>query len=355
MLDFFDTEVEGPGKHVMATLVRHAPGSDAASAALGAFVDQRPPLPSWTDERLLRAGQELFLEYVPQFGLGLWMASIPAGYAGARDVVVLQRTKELMRNAERRFLETGQFVLDVMTPGGLAPTARGAADIRHVRLMHATTRHLLQHDADELDVPRWDHASGVPLNQMALLATMFTFSVVGIRSAQRLGVHFSDEDRDAYAHAWCVIGHLMGVRDDLLPLDFADSAVVWDRIVDKECQVPSPEGRQLTAAAIDVMQRLVPGRFGDGLPASGIRFLLGSQQADLLGVPRANWTAAVFAPGRVLGAVMSRFNRDSTVGTWVSERLGKALYEGFLAAERHGERPAFDVPEQVRRRLGLAP
>ena len=83
---------------------------------------------------------------VPQFGLALWMASIPAGYAGAKDAVVLERTAQLVSHPKRRFLETGQFVLDVMTKGGLDDAGNGAADIRHVRLMHAAVRHMLQHE-----------------------------------------------------------------------------------------------------------------------------------------------------------------------------------------------------------------
>ncbi len=63
-----------------------------------------------------------------------------------------------------------------------------------------------------------------------MLATQFTFSVVGLRSLQRFGVHSASYDKEAYIHLWSVIGHLMGVRDDLLPLDFADSSTVWDRI-----------------------------------------------------------------------------------------------------------------------------
>ena len=52
----------------------------------------------------------------------------------------------------------------------------------------------------------------------------------------------------------------MGVRDDLLPLDFADSSTVWDRIKKEKEYEDSPGGRLLTKAAIEVMQQLIPGR-----------------------------------------------------------------------------------------------
>ena len=195
----------------------------------------------------------------------------PAGYAGAKDAVVLERTAQLVSHPRRRFLETGQFVLDVMTKGGLHDDGVGAADIRHVRLMHAAVRHMLQHEADVHDhLDGWDPAFGVPLNQEALLATQFTFSVVGLRSLQRFGVNVSDREKEAYIHLWSVIGHMMGVRDDLLPLDFADSSTVWDRITAKEYS-RSPGGTLLTKSAIEVMRQLIPvaGSTGSPPPASG--------------------------------------------------------------------------------------
>ncbi len=193
----------------------------------------------------------------------------------------------------------------------------------------------------------------MPLNQEALLATQFTFSVVGLRSLQRFGVNLSDDDKEAYTHLWSVIGHLMGVRDELLPLDFADSSTVWDRITQKEYG-SSVGGTLLTRHAIEVMQQLIPGRWLDGLPASGIRFLLGDVTADLLEVPRANWTRALFVPGRAMGEIMSRFERDSVAGGAIIRMLGRTAFKQFLVTERRpGGRPGFEVPEEMQRALGM--
>ncbi len=317
-------------------------------------MQDRPPPPAWADPELIKLGQDLFAQYLPQFGLALWMASIPAGYAGAKDAVVLERTAQLVSHPRRRFLETGQFVLDVMTKGGLHDDGVGAADIRHVRLMHAAVRHMLQHEADVHDhLDGWDPAFGVPLNQEALLATQFTFSVVGLRSLQRFGVNVSDREKEAYIHLWSVIGHMMGVRDDLLPLDFADSSTVWDRITAKEYG-RSPGGTLLTKSAIEVMRQLIPGGWLDGLPATGIRFLLGNDTADLLDVPKANWTRLLFVPGRAMGGVWSRFERDSFTGSTITSVLGRIAFREFLVAERRPSgRPGFEVPEEMQRALGM--
>lgn len=350
---YFDNEVELPATDLMTRMIAVAPGSDEASKALGDFVRERPPLPAWAEQDLIERGQDLFADYLPQFGLALWMASIPAGYAGAKDAVVLERTAQLVSHPKRRFLETGQFVLDVMTKGGLDDAGAGAADIRHVRLMHAAVRHMLQHEDHDHGLTGWNPKYGVPLNQEALLATQFTFSVVGLRSLQRFGVSLSDLDKEAYTHLWSVIGHLMGVRDDLLPLDFADSSTVWDRITAKEYGA-SEGGTLLTRHAIEVMRQLIPGRWLDGLPASGIRFLLGDDTADLLEVPRANWTRLLFVPGRAMGGIMNRFERDAIVGGAIIRVLGRTAFREFLVAERHPEgRPGFEVPEEMQRILKM--
>ena len=281
------------------------------------------------------------------------MASIPAGYAGAKDAMVLERTAQLVSHPRRRFLETGQFVLDVMTKGGLDDDGAGAADIRHVRLMHAAVRHMLHFKSHEHDLGGWDPTFGMPLNQEALLATQFTFGVVGLRSLHRFGVNLSEHEQEAYIHLWAVIGHLMGVRDDLLPLDFADSSTVWDRITAKE-YARSAGGTLLTKSAVEVMRQLIPGRWLDGLPATGIRFLLGNDTADLLDVPKANWTRLLFVPGRAMGGVWSRFERDSFMGSTITSVLGRIAFEQFLIAERRPSgRPGFEVPEEMQRALGM--
>lgn len=132
--------------HLISALIAHgASSTDEDSAPLREFVLERPTWPAWADDDMVQRGQAVFAEYVAQLGLGLWMASIPAGYAGAHGAEVLTHTARLVSDAKRRFLETGQFIIDVMTPGSLDADGDGGRDIRHVRLMHASVRHLLQH------------------------------------------------------------------------------------------------------------------------------------------------------------------------------------------------------------------
>lgn len=351
--EYLDGELGADAGRLMAELIAHGAESDEESAPLREFVTTEPEWPEWADREVVTRGQDLFAQHVAQLGLGLWMASIPAGYAGAHGAEVLTHTARLVSDARRRFLETGQFIIDVMTPGGLDPGGDGLRDIRHVRLMHASARHLLQH-GDLADEPRFDvQRFGVPINQEDLLGTLFTFSLVGLRVLDRGGIRLSDADKEAYVHAWNVVGHGMGIRDDLLPLDVADSETVFASI-QRRAYARSEAGAVLTAAAIEVMQELLGHRLLRGIPAAGIREYLGDDTADLLSVPPAGISRLVFVPDRWLNQLASRMQRDSIVARKVSEWLGRRVFRGFLEYERHGEhRPSFELSEALAEQLKM--
>ena len=129
----------------------------------------------------------------PSSAWRLWMASLPADYACAKGAEPLARTARLTGKPKRRYVETGQMIINAMTPGALETGALGYKTIRHVRLMHAAVRHLLLHGEDLRSplgdpIEAWDDALGVPLNQEDLLGCLFSFSVVGVDSLRRSGV-----------------------------------------------------------------------------------------------------------------------------------------------------------------------
>jgi hypothetical protein len=324
---------------------------------VGTFVSAEEPWPDWADRDLVRQGQQVFGDWGPQLGMALWMASLPADYACAQGAEPLARTARLTGKPKRRYVETGQMIIDAMTPDALDPGANGYKTVRHVRLMHAAVRHVLLH-ADEVESPEgkplepWDDALGVPLNQEDLLGCLFSFSVVGIDSLGRSGVHISDDEAEAYIHAWSVVGHQIGIRTDLLPLDWAGSKSIWERLKVR-AYAPSDAGRELTAAAIDCMQDLIRSKRLRGLPATGIRHYLGDETADLLGVPKADWTRMFFT---FVEGTDSIFDR-----TWVrapgtrsmTAALGRRMLRGFELYERDGDRPKFEITDELREAWGI--
>ena len=280
-----------------------------SSASVGAPIDEDLPgigpfakleesWPDWANPDLVRDGQRVFGEFGPQLGMGLFMASLPADYAFAKGVQALGRTARLTRDPKRRYVETGQMIIDVMTPGALDPGRNGYRVVRHVRLMHAAVRHVLLHLAEiESDavvpIEPWDDALGLPINQLQLLGTLLSFSVEEIEALKRSGVRLSTYQMEAYIHVWNLVGHQIGIQGDLLPLSSADSQELWDHRRRTEYG-PTPEGKELTKAAIACMQELFGFTQLPGLPATGIRHYLGNETADMLGVPKADWTRRHF-------------------------------------------------------------
>jgi len=91
--------------------------------------------------------------------------------------------------------------------------------------MHAAVRHLIK-ARNELTPGMWHPDWGTPINQEDLAGTLLSFSYVVADPLRRLGVRVGAKDVDAYLHLWNVIGHLLGVRDELLVSDAADAAAL---------------------------------------------------------------------------------------------------------------------------------
>jgi hypothetical protein len=330
---------------------------DDVLPGVGVFVTAKEPWPEWADAKLVQRGQKFFRQWGPQLGMALWMASLPADYACAKGAEPLVRTARLTGKPKRRYVETGQMIINAMTPGALETGALGYETVRHVRLMHAAVRHLLLHGEDLRSpagdpIGAWDNALGVPLNQEDLLGCLFSFSVVGIDALRRSGVSVDEAEAEAYIHTWNLVGHQLGIRSDLLPLDWADSSAIWEHIKAR-AYAQSEAGRELTAAAIECMQDLI--RIGplEGLPAAGIRHFLGDQTADLLGVPKANWTRWFFTFVQVSDTLF-----DQTWGRLpgvpnLSAALGLRMLGGFELTERDGDRSSFQIADELRAAWGM--
>jgi hypothetical protein len=148
------------------------------------------------------------------------------------------------------------------------------------------------------------------------------------------------------------VGYQLGILADLLPLGWEDSSTLWEEGKRREYG-PTPEGRELTRAAIDCMQELFGFTHMPGLPATGIRHYLGNETADLLGVPKSDWTRVIFE-------LMSRTDwlyefamvRLPMMAP-IASTLGRRLWRGFELYGRDGDRPAFQVTDELKQAWGM--
>ena len=331
--------------------------ADEDLPGIGAFAREHEDWPAWANPDLVLAGQRVFGEYGPQLGMGLFMASLPADYAFAKGVQVLAATSRLTNDPKRRYVETGQMIIDAMTPGGLVPGGVGYRAVRHVRLMHAVVRHVLENvreaereGANALEP--WDYSLGRPINQLQLLGTLMSFSVMGVKSLRRSGVRLSDEEAEAYVHVWNLVGYQLGIRPDLLPLSWPDSRRLWDLRSRREYG-ETTEGKELTKAAIQCMQDLFSFTHLPGLPATGIRHYLGNDTANKLGVPKADWTRIIFELMYRTDALYERALVRLPGTAPIASILGRRIWRGFELYGRGGDRPAFQVADELKLAWGL--
>ncbi|KAA0120473.1 oxygenase MpaB family protein [Mycolicibacterium sp. P9-22] len=376
--DFLDSmrEIGDPVADIAVAQVLRRGGIDAVNAAMRTLVhaDQQVPqelpdelkvylsetleLPGWADQDKVERGQQVFEKWGIYIALCLYCASLPSSYAAANGVQVLHLTARLYTDPQRRILETGQFLFDVLSDGGFGPDGKGRRTIQRVRLMHAAVRQLIGTRSDttpELWRPEW----GTPLNQEDLAGTLLSFSCVVIEPLRRLGVRLSGADIDAYVHLWNVVGCLLGVREDLLATDTDDAMALIGAIERRQFR-KSDEGVALTGALLTLLDQLTPGyRFDDTLPGL-VRHLIGEDTADLLEVPASAGFARLSAVARVvdwgLSHLLGRSERD-LIGyrtmSKLARPLGINLLQQVYTVQTRGKSAPFDIPDRLAQRWHL--
>jgi uncharacterized membrane protein len=311
-----------------------APGWAAGSqaepevvAALEAYVAQARALPNWADRDKIERAEAVFMEHGPLSCTLLFCSSLPECYAMPQLAQVLHIAGQLEQHTEHRIRQTAAMVFPVMMKGGLTdPEGSGVAQVLKVRLIHATIRHLiLRGDPQEVrgrvlpqvvsgaDRPLhralaahgWDvDAQGLPCSQIELAYTLLTFSYSFLKGMRTLGLGLPREDEEAYLHAWNVVGHVLGVRRELMAWTMDEAAALFDALQVQAPLLPGqadprpPLGRALVAA----MGRSIGVPVLRGLPVPLARWLIGPDTAARIGLDEhVSWpTRLVFLLGRLL-------------------------------------------------------
>ena len=316
-------------------------------------------LPEWADMNKIERGQRLFETSGLYITLCLFCASLPSSYAAAKAVKVLYLTAQLDTNTRRRVMETGQFLFDVLTVGGLDENGKGRRTIQKVRLMHAAVRRLIEvRNKHQPDL--WDPDWGTPINQEDLAGTLLAFWYVVADPMRSLGVHVPAEGIDAYLHLWNVIGHQLGVCDEMRARDVADANALVDAIRRRQFKA-SPEGQAMTRALLVLLDQLTPlQRFDDTIPPL-IRHLIGDKTADMVRVPQSDRVGDIRRLERVTKwfyvRVFGRSQRDSEryeLVSRIARPFAHELLRGLFTLERGGERAPFAIPDHLARSWELS-
>ena len=182
-----------------------------------------------------------------------------------------------------------------------------------------------------------------------------SFSYVFSDPMRRLGVRVPAEDVEAYLHLWNVIGHLLGVRDELLVHDAADATALVDTIRRRQFEA-SAEGQEMTGALLDLMDQLTPVHRLDGTIPPLIRHLIGDETADLLLVPKSDLADHLGPLARIAKwffvHVLGQVERDLPryqLASRMAAPFGRDLLDAGFKLERGGERAPFDIPDRLTR------
>lgn len=321
---------------------------------LNEWVEQGPDLPPWADRDRIAAGQRFFNNWDLEICTALFSASLPSAYAGRWGVSVLAHVSQLAEpgTVARRISETGQMLLDITEPGALEPhEGVGYKRIVNVRVLHAAVREVLLGK----DPPggSWNAADGIPANQEDLLATLMTFTVVVLRALKRMGIDVTQEDQEAYLHLWAVVGDLLGIAEAKLLLRGPQYADDLTTELQESLQAPSADGRYLMSILLYEIELAMPLGWLK-VPRTVVRFLIGGQVAEMVGVPGAAWWSPVLSLAADLNRGLHRYPMTRHVGALPSRMVGRRVIQLWIDQHERGERYPFPVGDERTRRWHLA-
>ncbi|OBG19422.1 hypothetical protein A5765_02260 [Mycolicibacterium celeriflavum] len=188
---------------------------------LRAFFAEVETVPEWVDWELVRRGQRALRAGGAD---GMYVArdvSLLGGYQFSGFNKTLIRTGALEKGSNKRFAETMQWALDIISENGMAPLGIGYRSTIRVRLIHAFVR---RHVAA---MPDWRGDEwGVPVNQTDMAATLVGALIAPPVGALGMGLLLPPKEYEAIAHLTRYVGWLIGVDDEWLPRDFRDSVRV---------------------------------------------------------------------------------------------------------------------------------
>lgn len=173
----------------------------------------------------------------------------------------------------------------------------GFIDARKVRFFHSAMRYVLTLMPRTGEAPpsdaaarriqerlsKWDEKLGKPINQEDLAFTLLTFSLILPRGLEKLGCRVPVADKEAFLHLWCVIGHLMGIRGELLTDDLNQAELLFKAILEKEGG-GTENGRKLTFQVMQVLRQYLPPTLGlqRFLPPGLVSLFMGDYAQEVL-------------------------------------------------------------------------
>ncbi|MBO0938570.1 DUF2236 domain-containing protein [Fibrella sp. HMF5335] len=244
---------------------------------IGQFFADHAHLPAWADAKRMQRGMAFFQKHMGVVGLALGTYSLPYTYLGANGVQLLWLTERIRTDTARRLQETGEWVFAVNDPKNWKSNKAIYYTLK-IRLIHAAARWFAYQSG------RWDTAWGVPVCQEDMVGTIGSFSYIVLRALRKMGIAMTEQEEEDYLHHINVVGYVNGVMEDLTPQNLRE-AFHLDKLIAGRQFRSSEAGRGLTKALLDTIGALAGTESARNLAAAQMRFFLGNDHADALGIP----------------------------------------------------------------------
>ena len=400
MMDLADRIVAAPSLQLVpdSTLNQHLeqiPGDVRAS-----FTPMQAP--EWVDPHKLELGATLWSENRLAMLAVLYAYSLPACYLIEKGIPALYDTAKLRepRYLFQRIYETGLMLEAVMGEGGIRVVedmgedgtrrrylwGEGFVTAKKVRFLHASMRYMLTHRHEEAapgggesatnvaeslarDAGPWDtDALGVPVNQEDLAYTLLTFGYALPRGLAHWGAPVEPEQREAFLHLWRVVGHVMGIRDELTTDSWDEATRFFDLVKSRQGH-RSDQGVALTRTLIGFLSAYMPSHEALGRRISALMMMdqLGEDDArklldeDLLTSAKRGDRRALYAFGR--GAVRAYYlvrtlvlSRVPTLGAFLGNLVDGSSEQLLHSWRAEYVRRPFGIPadsEHWKRKAGV--
>ncbi|SEU21740.1 oxygenase MpaB family protein [Nonomuraea wenchangensis] len=244
---------------------------------LVAFIDKARQLPPWADRAKLETAatfnksRGLYLNLLNGVGGGMLSTAIPKE---ARAVYYSKGGADMEdRVAKTSLLGFAVGALDAYRPEGTC-----IVQSVKTRLVHAAVRHLLQQS------PHW--GGDIPISQEDMLVTWHTLPTYAMRKMLEWQVPIKPAESAAYLHVWQVTAHMLGIRDEYIPMTWDAANAQSDQILPRNMG-PTPEGVELTDILLgQLAEQTSPGSVSRPLCNALARYLVGDQVADWDGIRR---------------------------------------------------------------------
>jgi hypothetical protein len=204
----------------------------------------------------------------PAIIMTLAARSLLKQYSSANTSELLGRTKLLVDHADRRIIETMQFVMDVMAPGWLKDenSWTGYGDqkgspsiqtIKKLRLTHSMIRSRVR--AGKLG--DWDeYELDAPINQEDMIMANLTFSLEVIEGLRALNIEVSEDEQNDFFHAWLIIGDMLGIEfpDGLKPKTYEEGWALQNLLYERNFDKKNEYAPKLAEALIQWLDKTIP-------------------------------------------------------------------------------------------------